>query len=63
MISMGSTTLPSDLDILRPYLSRTMACKYTVRKGSLPVSVRPSMTMRATQKKRMSWPVSRMVLG
>lgn len=63
MTSMGSITLPTDLDILRPYLSRTIACRYTVLKGSLPVRVSPIMTIRATQKNRMSWPVSRMVLG
>jgi hypothetical protein len=30
--SRGSITLPRLLDILRPYLSRTMACKYTVNR-------------------------------
>lgn len=35
----------------------------TSLKGSLPVSFRPSMTILATQKKRMSWPVSSSVPG
>mmetsp|Transcript_20475 Transcript_20475/g.38934 ORF Transcript_20475/g.38934 Transcript_20475/m.38934 type:complete len:334 (-) Transcript_20475:592-1593(-) len=55
---MGSITLPRDLDILRPCASRTMACKYTCLNGTLPVSARLIITMRATQKKRMSCPVS-----
>jgi hypothetical protein len=29
MTSRGSITLPRLFDIFRPYLSRTMACKYT----------------------------------
>src|SRR3989338_11459446 len=33
----GSTTLPLDLDILRPALSRTKPCRYTVLKGTSPV--------------------------
>lgn len=36
---------------------------HTSLKGSFPVSLRPSMTIRATQKKRMSWPVSSRVPG
>lgn len=35
----------------------------TSLKGSLPVSLRPIITMRATQKNRMSWPVSNKVPG
>lgn len=31
MTSKGSITLPRLFDIFRPYLSRTMACKYTVK--------------------------------
>jgi hypothetical protein len=31
--SRGSITLPRLLDILRPYLSRTIACKYTVNRA------------------------------
>eukprot|EP00878_Enallax_costatus_P044289 GHUV01052751.1.p1 GENE.GHUV01052751.1~~GHUV01052751.1.p1 ORF type:complete len:107 (+),score=9.59 GHUV01052751.1:3-323(+) len=57
--SNGSITLPRDLLILRPLSSRTSPCKYTVWKGDCPVSARPIMIMRATQKNRISWPVSR----
>ena len=35
----------------------------TCLKGTFPVSSIPIMTMRATQKKRMSWPVSRREVG
>ena len=59
----GSMTLPRDLDILRPCASRTMAWRYTCLKGTLPVSFMPIMTMRATQKNMMSWPVSSSAVG
>lgn len=36
---------------------------HTSLKGSFPVSFRPSMTILATQKKRISWPVSSRVPG
>ena len=36
MTSRGSITLPRLLDILRPWASRTMLCRYTVWNGSLP---------------------------
>jgi len=52
--SSGSMTLPRDLLILRPCASRTIECRYTCLNGSWPVSSRPIMTMRATQKNRMS---------
>lgn len=42
---------------------RVISHCHTSLKGSLPVSFRPSMTIRATQKKRMSWPVSSSVPG
>ena len=59
MTSRGSITFPRDFDIFLPSLSRTMACKYTSVNGSLSVSCRPIMTMRATQKNKISNPVSR----
>ncbi len=31
-------TLPNDLDILRPWASRTMECRYTCLKGTLPAA-------------------------
>jgi hypothetical protein len=41
-----------------PYLSLTIGCRNTVVNGSLPVSCSPIMTIRATQKNRISIPVS-----
>ena len=31
-------TLPRDLDILRPWASRTIECRYTCLKGTLPAT-------------------------
>lgn len=59
----GSTTFPLDLLIFWPARSHTSPCRTTSLKGSWPDSSRPSMTMRATQKKRISTPVSSAVLG
>jgi len=58
VMSSGSITFPRVLDIFSPCLSRTMACRNTTRNGTSPMKCRPSMAMRATQKKRMSNPVS-----
>ena len=55
--SSGSMTLPFVFDIFCPSASRTIVCRYTTRNGMSPVHSRPSMIMRATQKKRMSKPV------
>ena len=44
--------------IFLPNLSRTMAWRYTVVNGSTSVSSSPIMTILATQKNRMSCPVS-----
>ena len=55
--------LPRDLDILRPCLSRTRVVMQTSRKGALPVNSRPAMIIRATQKKMMSKPVTRVLVG
>lgn len=63
MTSRGSMTLPRDLDIFRPWASRTREWVNTSRKGMSPVSLIPSMIIRATQKKRISQPVSSMVMG
>mmetsp|Transcript_176 Transcript_176/g.534 ORF Transcript_176/g.534 Transcript_176/m.534 type:complete len:229 (+) Transcript_176:1349-2035(+) len=62
--SSGTMTLPSDLDILRPSSSRSIGCRTTRRKGARPT--RPStppnadaiIDMRATQKYKMSPPVT-----
>ena len=59
----GSGELPSDLDIFLPSLSRTMPVKYTFRKGILPVYSYPAIIIRATQKKIISGPVTRSLVG
>mmetsp|Transcript_50096 Transcript_50096/g.123062 ORF Transcript_50096/g.123062 Transcript_50096/m.123062 type:complete len:210 (+) Transcript_50096:214-843(+) len=59
----GSITLPFDLLILRLCASRTMACSITSRNGRRSVRCSDIITMRATQKKRMSWPVSSSCVG
>jgi hypothetical protein len=56
--SKGSITLPRDLDILRPWASRIIAWHKTSLNGTFPVNRTPSITIRATQKKRISHPVS-----
>src|SRR4030095_1664318 len=63
MIATGATTLPSDLDIFCPSASRTRAWMYTWRKGSVFMRCRPSIAMRATQKKMMSKPVTSTEVG
>ena len=59
----GSTTLPFDLLIFWPRSSRTSPVMYTVWNGTSPANFRPSMIIRATQKKMMSNPVSSSVVG
>ena len=54
MTSSGSMPLPRLLDILRPWLSRTMPWMQTVWKGALPVYARPEKIIRLTQKPMMS---------
>ena len=61
--STGSSTLPLVLLILAPCSSRTRPWRYTVPKGASPMFSMPIITMRATQKKRMSYPVSMTVVG
>ena len=58
MRSRGSSVLPFDFDIFSPSASRTMALMYTWRNGTLPVKCVVIITMRATQKKMMSKPVT-----
>ena len=52
--SSGSMPLPRDLDILRPFSSRTRPWMSTVWKGGLPVCSQAEKIIRATQKKMMS---------
>jgi len=54
MTSKGSITLPLDLDILPPASSHTIGCKKTYLKGNLSVSSRDIITIRATQKNKIS---------
>jgi hypothetical protein len=63
MTSRGSMTFPFTFDIFSPFSSRTIACRYTARKGTSPMKWMPSIIIRATQKKRMSCPVSRTEVG
>ena len=63
MISTGSITFPRLLDIFFPSLSLMIGCKNTVLKGSVSMSQQENITIRATQKNRISHPVSRIVLG
>ena len=46
--------LPSDLDILRCWVSRTVPCRYMSVYGTSPMKWSPDMIIRATQKKRIS---------
>ncbi len=63
MMSSGSGELPRLFDILRPCLSRMMLVKNTLPKGFSSLNSKPAMIMRATQKKMMSGPVTRSVVG
>ena len=56
--SRGSITFPFDLDIFYPSSSRTIGWRKTVWNGSLSVKLRDIITIRATQKNRISPPVS-----
>lgn len=58
IINSGSITLPFDLDIFYPFLSRTIAWKKTSWNGSCLVRCNEVITIRATQKKIISCPVS-----
>jgi hypothetical protein len=55
--------LPSDFDILIPFVSRAVPCRYTVWKGASPMNAYPDMIIRATQKKMISGAVTRTSVG
>src|SRR3954447_15537938 len=60
----GSTTFPRDFDIFLPDASRTRPCSTTVLNGTSPsIAYRPNSIIRTTQKKRMSYPVTRTLVG
>ena len=63
MASSGSTTFPRVLLIFAPSTSRIRPLRYTVWKGAFPVFSSPIMIIRATQKNRMSCPVSITLVG
>ncbi len=63
MRSIGSSTLPLDLLIFWPSASRIRPWTYTSRKGILPVRWVVIITIRATQKKMMSKPVTSTLEG
>ena len=55
--------LPRDLDIFRPWSSRTRPWMNTVWKGVFFVCSQPEKIIRATQKKMMSYPVTSTSVG
>ena len=59
----GSITLPLDLLILAPFSSRTRALMNTCLNGASPMKWMPIIIIRATQKKMMSKPVTRVLVG
>ena len=61
--SSGSITLPLVLDIFWPRASRTRPVRWTSANGAFPVKWQPIITMRATQKNRMSKPVISTLVG
>src|SRR5262249_18945985 len=67
--SSGSTVLPRDLDIFLPSASRTRPCKATCRNGTdcsgpaSAIAYRPNSIIRATQKNKMSYPVTSTLVG
>ena len=56
-------TLPFVFDIFWPFSSRTRPCRTTSRNGTAPSNQQPAMIIRATQKKRMSNPVTITAVG
>src|SRR5712692_357498 len=67
--SSGSTVFPRDLDIFLPNWSRTRPCRATIRNGTASaggasrIAYRPNIIIRATQKNRMSYPVTSTLVG
>src|SRR5580658_2241983 len=72
--SSGSTVLPRDLDIFLPNWSRTSPCRATTRNGTASagavlsgtasrIANRPNIIIRATQKNKMSYPVTSTLVG
>src|SRR5690606_38661469 len=56
--SIGSTTLPKDLDIFLPCLSRTIPCSATTWNGGTPsIAFSPLLIFRATRQNWLAYPV------
>ena len=56
-------TLPNDLDIFLPWASRTIPWMATTSKGVGGWKWQPNISIRATQKKMMSYPVTSTDVG
>ena len=63
IIYNGSITFPLDFDILLPSESHTKGWSNTSLKGNYFTSQRDIITILATQKNRISWPVSKIEFG
>lgn len=63
IISSGSITLPRLFDIFFPSLSLINGWRNTYLNGTLSKNSNENYTILATQKKRISQPVSRIVFG
>src|SRR5690606_23868945 len=61
--SNGSGELPTDLDIFLPCVSRTIPVKYTLENGFSPAYSYPAIIIRATQKNKISGPVTKSLVG
>ena len=61
--SIGSMPFPSDLDMRRPIWSLTVPLMRTSVKGRSPMNSYPAITMRATQKNRISDAVTSVLPG
>src|SRR5580693_5975687 len=67
--SSGSTVFPRDLDIFLPNWSRTRPCSATSRNGTASsgawsrIAYKPNIIIRATQKNKMSYPVTSTLVG
>ena len=61
--SKGSGEFPKDFDILRRCLSRTKPVKYTFVNGFSPAYSYPAIIILATQKNKISGPVTKSFVG
>lgn len=59
----GVITLPTLFDIFLPCASHNTPCSMIFENGNSPVNAVPNITILATQKNKMSWPVSIIARG